>query len=167
MGTSMKIHEQVLIELRKVIRAIDLHSKQIQKVSGVTGPQLLVLHAINRSKELTTGNIAKEVNLSQATVTSILDRLEAKEYVKRIRSTQDKRKVFVSLTIKGQHLVDSAPELLQDKLINNLLSLPVDEQQKMLEALQQLSTMMGADNMDASPVIVTTSEKVDTSVPSN
>ena len=158
----MKTHEQVLVELRKIIRAIDLHSKQIQKVSGVTGPQLLVLHAINKSKELTIGNIAKEVNLSQATVTSILDRLEVKEYVQRIRSTQDKRKVFVSLTTDGQQLIDSAPQLLQDKLIKNLCDLSDEEQQNILEALKKLSIMMGADNIDAAPVIVTVSETVDT-----
>ena len=158
----MKTHEQVLVELRKIIRAIDLHSKQIQKVSGVTGPQLLVLHAINKSKELTIGNIAKEVNLSQATVTSILDRLEVKEYVQRIRSTQDKRKVFVSLTTDGQQLIDSAPQLLQDKLIKNLCDLSDEEQHNILEALKKLSIMMGADNIDAAPVIVTVSETVDT-----
>lgn len=158
----MEIHEQVLIELRKIIRAIDLHSKQIQKVSGVTGPQLLVLHAIDKAKEITTGNIAREVSLSQATVTSILDRLEAKEYVQRIRSTSDKRKVFVSLSIKGQGLIDSAPPLLQDKLINNITMLSADEQQQILDSLQRLSAMMGADEIDASPVIVTSSEKVDT-----
>ncbi|MEJ2142240.1 MAG: MarR family transcriptional regulator [Gammaproteobacteria bacterium] len=157
----METHERVLIELRKIIRAIDLHSKQIQKVSGVTGPQLLVLHAINKSKEITTGHIAREVNLSQATVTSILDRLEAKEYVQRIRSTTDKRKVYVSLTIKGQGLIDSAPPLLQDKLISNFTNLSAGEQQQILDSLQQLSTMMGADEIDASPVIVTSSEKVD------
>lgn len=157
----MEIHEQVLIELRKIIRAIDLHSKQIQKISGVTGPQLLVLQAISKSKELTTGNIAKEVSLSQATVSSILDRLESKEYVQRLRSMTDKRKVFVSLTIKGQNLIDSAPPLLQDKLISNIISLSINKQQQILDSLQQLSAMMGANEIDASPVIVTSSEKVD------
>ena len=163
----MEIHEQVLIELRKIIRAIDLHSKQIQKVSGVTGPQLLVLQAINKSKEITTGNIAREVNLSQATVTSILDRLESKEYVQRIRSTTDKRKVFVSLSIKGEHLIESAPPLLQDKLVSNFKNISSQQQKQMLESLQQLAEMMGAHDMDASPMIVTTSEKLDTTLPRN
>lgn len=160
----MNMHEQVLIELRKIIRAIDLHSKHIQKFSGVTGPQLLVLQSIDKSKELTTGSIAKQVNLSQATVTSILDRLEKKEYIQRIRSTTDKRKVYVSLTSQGQQLIENAPPLLQENLINQFEHLLPDQQQKILDSLKQLATMMGADDIDASPLMVTTNEKIDSAV---
>ncbi|MDX1268522.1 MAG: MarR family transcriptional regulator, partial [Oceanisphaera sp.] len=39
----MEKHEEVLVALRQIIRAIDLHSRQLSKASGLTGPQLLLL----------------------------------------------------------------------------------------------------------------------------
>ncbi len=82
----MEIHDQVLVSLRQIIRAIDLHSKHLERESGLTGPQLLVIQSISQSDMVTAGQIAREVNLSQATVTTILDRLEKKAYVTRERS---------------------------------------------------------------------------------
>ncbi|MGY8878905.1 MAG: MarR family winged helix-turn-helix transcriptional regulator, partial [Pseudoalteromonas sp.] len=39
----MQKYDELLVSLRKVIRAIDLHSKQLNKTSGLTGPQLLIM----------------------------------------------------------------------------------------------------------------------------
>ena len=68
--------EQVLVSLRRVIRATDLHSKHLAKISGLTAPQILLLQAIRKLEGAPVGQLAKEVSLSQATVTTILDRLE-------------------------------------------------------------------------------------------
>lgn len=59
--------EEVLISLRKIIRAIDLHSKKLAKEFGLTGPQLLILMEINKYEGITLSKIAKNVNLSNAT----------------------------------------------------------------------------------------------------
>ncbi|MGD9390603.1 MAG: MarR family transcriptional regulator, partial [Thioalkalispiraceae bacterium] len=74
----METYDQVLISLRQIIRAIDLNSKRLERESGLTGPQLLVMQLIGSAGEITAGVLAREVSLSQATVTSILDRLERK-----------------------------------------------------------------------------------------
>ena len=44
---SMEKHQELLIALRKVIRAIDLHSKHLSKTSGLTSPQLLIMNCWN------------------------------------------------------------------------------------------------------------------------
>ena len=66
-------YDQVLVALRRVIRATDLHSKRLSKHAGLTGPQLLIMRAIRELGEVTIGTIAENVSLSQATVTTILD----------------------------------------------------------------------------------------------
>jgi len=105
----MNNDEQVLISLRKIIRAIDLHSRKLEKASGLTGPQILVLKSILEHDKLTPGDIARDVNLSQATVTSILDRLQNKGYIKRERSAEDKRKVLISPTESGDQVYQFYP----------------------------------------------------------
>ncbi|MCG8125423.1 MAG: MarR family transcriptional regulator, partial [Candidatus Thiodiazotropha taylori] len=63
------ITEDILIALRRVIRAIDQHSRNLVQSHGLTGPQALLLTEIVRSGKITGSELAKRVSLSQATVT--------------------------------------------------------------------------------------------------
>jgi len=156
----MKTYDQVLVSLRQIIRAIDLHSKRLERESGLTGPQLLVMQLIGTSGETTAGVIAREVSLSQATVTSILDRLEKKGLLERVRSTDDKRKVMVSLTEEGGKALEKAPTLMQESFIKAFNHLEDWEQNLMLSTLQRVADMMNATDLDAAPLLDSTDEKV-------
>jgi len=145
--------EDVLIALRRIIRAADLHSKHLVKTAGLTGPQLLLLQAIRDSGDAKVGELAKAVNLSQATVTTILDRLEKRGLVYRQRSTVDKRKVYTYLTDDGLRLLHDSPMLLQDHFIRRFEDLRDWEQSQILSSLQRLAQMMDAEHIDASPYL--------------
>lgn len=145
--------EQVLVSLRRVIRATDLHSKHLAKTSGLTAPQILLLQAIRKLEGAAVGLLAKEVSLSQATVTSILDRLEKKGYIERERSIVDKRKVHVQLTERGIEVLKDAPLPLQAGFSSQFNDLQEWEQTMIIAALQRVAYMMDADHIDASPVL--------------
>jgi DNA-binding MarR family transcriptional regulator len=145
--------EEVLIALRRVIRATDMHSRQLVKSTGLTSPQIVLMQAIQQAKELTIGEAAQRVNLSQATVTSILDRLEKRDLVYRIRSVSDKRKVYVSLTPTGLETLFNAPLPLQSSFVNQFEALKDWEQHMILSALQRIAHMMDAEQIDASPYL--------------
>jgi DNA-binding MarR family transcriptional regulator len=156
----MVAHEEVLISLRKIIRAIDLHSKRLERESGLTGPQLLILKAVGLKEDVTAGTIARDASLSQATVTSILDRLERKELLRRSRSQDDKRKVALTLTDSGRAILDAAPPLLQDSFIRSFNNLQQWEQSLILSSLQRLAYMMNAEDLDAAPLLDSTDAQV-------
>ena len=63
--------DEVLVALRRIIRATDLHSKYLAKTTGLTAPQILLLQTLRNKGEDTVGGLAKEMSLSQATVTTI------------------------------------------------------------------------------------------------
>lgn len=153
MGLSMRKDEELLVALRKVIRAIDLRSKQLSKDVGLTGPQLLVMQNVGKLPGIMVRQIADNITLSPATVTSILDRLETKSVVQRIRSTEDKRKVGVFLTDEGQRLLQDAPLPFQEHFTNRFSQLKEWEQSQMVATLQHIASMMDAENIDASPVL--------------
>ncbi|MDH3994561.1 MAG: MarR family transcriptional regulator [Gammaproteobacteria bacterium] len=144
---------QVLTSLRRVIRATDLHSKHLAKISGLTAPQILLLQAIRKFEGAAIGQLANEVSLSQATVTSILDRLEKKGYLERERSTVDKRKVHVQLTERGFEILRDAPIPLQEHFATQFNGLEEWEQTMIIAALQRVAYMMDAEHIDASPVL--------------
>ena len=66
----------VLVSLRRIIRATDLHSKRMIRECGLTTPQVMILKAIEELGDVTVRRISNHVLLSQATVTTILNRLE-------------------------------------------------------------------------------------------
>lgn len=149
----MNNYEQVLVALRRVIRATDLHSKRLSKTSGLTAPQLLIMQTIRDLGEVTIGTIADKVSLSQATVTTILDRLEHRKLVYRVRSEKDKRKVHAHLTEAGGELLSRAPQALQEEFIRKYQNLQSWEQNMIISSLQRVAEMMDATGIDASPFL--------------
>ena len=151
----MKDYEELFIALRRITRAIDLHSKKLQRETGLTTSQLLVLEAVVKLDTSTPSNIAKEVQLSQATVTNLVDRLERNGLVLRRKSTADKRAVEVHLTEKGMHMVELAPEPLQTGFLREYRKLERWEQHQLIASVQKIAVLMDAEDIDASPILTT------------
>lgn len=149
----LKHIEEVLIALRRVIRATDLHSKYLAKTTGLTAPQILLLQTLRDRGQVTIGELAQEMSLSQATVTSILDRLEKRELVYRQRSQEDRRKVHAYLTDSARETLKSAPIPLQDRFKREFSKLDEWEQAMIMSALKRVAQMMDAQHIDASPVL--------------
>ncbi|WP_344959773.1 MarR family winged helix-turn-helix transcriptional regulator [Zobellella aerophila] len=149
----MEKHEEILVALRQIIRAIDIHSRKLSKESGLTGPQLLLMQAIQDMGDITMRELAQATNMSQATATTIIDRLEQKNLVRRERSQTDKRKVHAVLTDEGVAKLKTAPRPLQESFIKRFQALDTWEQNLLLSSLQRVSTMMNASDLDVAPLL--------------
>lgn len=149
----MERHEEVLVALRRIIRAVDLHSRQLMQRTGLSGPQLVVMQVIGRGGSLSAGELARRASLSQATVTVILDRLEERKLVVRERSTQDRRRTLVGLTPAGAAALEASPTLLQEHFLDRFASMPDWEQHLIIASLQRVAHMMDAQHLDASPYL--------------
>lgn len=145
--------KRVLRALRQIIRAVDLHSKRLKTSHGITGPQLVTLLCVAEHESITPSEIGREVQLSNSTIVGILDRLEAKGYIERERSAQDRRNVNVTVTAEGRKLVEHAPSPLQDRLSDSLRTLHPTEQIAILSSLERIAELMGADDIDAAPIL--------------
>jgi DNA-binding MarR family transcriptional regulator len=155
--TDQVVCDKVMIALRKIIRAIDMNSKNLVKRVGLTGPQLLILMEISRKDGITPGEIARAVSLSQATVTGILERMEKRQLITRRRSQSDKRRILVSLTEGGEQTIKDAPPLMQEGFVERFTGLDEWEQTMILSSLQHLVSLMKARAIDAAPFLETTS----------
>ena len=149
----MERYEELLVSIRQVIRAIDLYSKKLNKETGLTSSQLLVLQDICRHEGTMVKDIASRITLSSATVTSILDRLESRGFVVRQRSDNDRRRVGLRLTEAGANVIENSPTLLQEHFIARFESLELWEQSQMVATMQRVAAMMDAEMIDASPVL--------------
>ncbi|MFT4837052.1 MAG: DNA-binding MarR family transcriptional regulator [Psychromonas sp.] len=138
--------DKVLGAIRQITRSIDLHSKKMSKDFGLTSPQLMLMRTIQRDDNVTIRQLSEKTNMSQATATIILDRLEARGWVVRIRNQQDKRKVHALLTESGQQMLAGAPGILQPGFLEKFQALELWEQNLILSSLQRLSSMMNSED---------------------
>jgi DNA-binding MarR family transcriptional regulator len=152
---SSRFEESILISIRRMSRAVDLQSRQLAKAHDLTGPQLVCLRRMHTHEGLTPKSLAAAVSLSQATVTGILDRLERRGLVRRVRSTVDKRVVHLEVTPDAVKLIGEAPSPLSERFRGRLGALPEGEQAMIDWVLRRVVDMMEAGEVDASPILTT------------
>lgn len=150
---ALRYDQQVLQALRRIMRAADMHSRQLSTQYSITAPQLVALSYIGEFAPLTLRSLAEGIHLSSSTLVGILDRLEAKGFVTRKRDTQDRRKVIIELTSAGRDFLKRAPSPLQDKLGAAMARLPEAEQAGLAAALDRVVELMEAGDIEAAPVL--------------
>ena len=144
----LTFEEQVIIALRRITRAADIHSHLLQREYGITGPQLSTLRVIQRLQPVTAGDLARAAHIGYATLTGILDRLEQHRHIIRERSRDDGRSVIVKMTKPGERLLATAPSLLQTRLREELETMPDSRRKTLLSSLLKIADLMEAETQD-------------------
>lgn len=154
MPGELSAEDQIVAAIRRIIRAVDLHSRRLVDTCGLTGPQLAVLREAMRGRLPSVSALARGVHLSQPTVTGIVDRLERRGLVERNRDAADRRAVNIRVTAEGRKTLDAAPSLLQDRFLTELSKLRDWELSMTLASLQRIAEMMEAESLEASPLLI-------------
>ena len=150
--------DEVLVSLRRILRATSMHSRRLRRSVGLSSPQLLVLQTAFEQDRPTASQIAHAVSLSQATITTILTELESRGLLTRQRSEEDRRRVHVSLTKEGREVLEAAPRPLQESFAARFSALPRWEQFQLIAALERVAMMMDAEDLDAAPLLAEEAE---------
>lgn len=145
----------ILQSIRRIIRAVDIYSRKLRSQCKLTAPQLVCLGTVVEHAPLTVSAIAHKVFLSPSTVVGILDRLEARNLIKRERDARDRRVVNITYTPEGREVVANAPSPLQDNLHQALKKLPKLEQATIALAVRRVVDIMEAGSIDAAPILDT------------
>ena len=146
------IHKSELIaktvdNLRRVFQVVNEQSKKVKRKTGLTGPQLWAIKVIAHSSPIRVSILAGKMYLHPATVVGILNRLEERDLIKRIRTTDDRRAVHVTLTDKGNDIVSRSPEVAQGMLVAGLETLTVKKLYGIHDGLEQLVEILGAQEI--------------------
>ena len=115
--------------VRRIAQAIDVRSREISRLAGLTLPQLLVLQSIRALGEVSTTAISRDVSMSAPTVVAVLDRLEARGLIVRYRSATDRRVVHARLTESGLAALTDAPGLMGADALRRWSARPPARQQ--------------------------------------
>jgi DNA-binding MarR family transcriptional regulator len=143
--------DEIVDAIRKLMRAVDSHSRRLKDEFGLTAPQLFVLRELARQGEVTAGQLARAVHFGQPTVKVILDRLEELGLVTRGRDEQDRRSLRIRLTDPGREVVERAPHLLQESFRGRFRRLDPWEREMIVSVMQRVASMMEVDTASESP----------------
>ena len=141
---------KILKSLRQIIQSGYLHSRKLKQKFDITSPQLIALLEIAKEKQITLKNLSEKIALSSSTLVGVIDRLENKELVIRKRDKQDRRKVFLSITVKGKNFVEKAPSPLQNSLVKSLSKISITELSTILNSLERINDLINAKDLDES-----------------
>lgn len=85
-----------------LMHALDVRSKRMSRLLGVTGPQRLVVRVLGRHPGSTAGEIAAILEIHASTLSGILARLEARKMITRKVDVRDRRRARFQLTAAGK-----------------------------------------------------------------
>lgn len=132
---------EVLGLFRIIFKSASKHFEEIEKSVGVSGAQLWALSEIANTDALTVNGLAKVMALHQSTTSNLLEKLESRGLVTRIRSTRDRRVVVLQATDSGKAALAQAPGPFRGILPDALMRMEPEDLQLLkhsLEALMQL-----------------------------
>jgi len=115
---------------------------------NLTGPQAMLVGIIAHYGEMKISDLSEKMGLSKSTVSGIVDRLEKQGIVERMRSKDDRRVVWVSLSSEHKACMKNKFESIEYKLEEIMREATDEEVKKIFEGLEILKNLIEKNNND-------------------
>ena len=102
-----RLFDELMVEFRASQNATDRFDQAVADTLGLNRTDLRVIDIVEREGRLTAGQVAERTGLTTGAVTTVIDRLEEAGYARRVRDTEDRRRVFVEVTDETRRLGDT------------------------------------------------------------
>ena len=140
--------KEIIYQIRRLIQAGELYTKELNRKYQISAAQLNCLLALFEHGPLSLSHIAGHMMVKASTVTGVVDRLEQKGFVIRVRNSPDRRIITIQLTDTGRNLAENAPPPIQKKIIDGLTKLPEAEIRQVVGTLNTLTTMLDVQELE-------------------
>ena len=140
--------KQIIFSIRKLIQANELYTKELNKKYQVSSAQLNCILALYEYGPLPPSKIANYIMVKSSTVTGVVDRLENKGFVERMRNSPDRRVITIQLTETGKKLAENAPPPIQQKIIDGLKQTDNNKVEQIVSSLNMLTSMLDVQDLE-------------------
>ena len=104
--------ESVGYLMKRILSTVADEIEREMGPNGLTNAQWIPLFKLYIGSASTVAELARECQLDAGAMTRLLDRLEAKGLLKRVRSSEDRRVVNLELTVEGRAAAKQIPQVL-------------------------------------------------------
>ena len=140
--------KDIIESIRRLVRAEYLDSQKMSKQYGLTGPQSLVLRLLIKKGAQSSADLSRQMYVTPSNITGIIDRLEKKGFVERIRKQGDRRVALITLTDSGQELGKTIPDPIEKKFVNQLADLEPEHLQILAMAMNQILNLIDTNGAE-------------------
>lgn len=138
---------EIVNGLRRIVRALELFSRETHRDFGLTAPQLWALKALEHHGPLPVGALAEQLHVGQSSVSILLTRLQERGLVRRVRQKDDKRIVCIELTDRAVALCRTAPDPAQSRLVHGLSRMPGAQLTRIRLSIDELTYALEAEDV--------------------
>ena len=124
--------------MRRVLSLIAQEVERQLEPSGLTNAQWLPLLKLYMGRASTVAELARQCDLDAGSMTRLLDRLEAKDLCRRVRSCTDRRVVNLELTPAGRDAAKAIPKVLSQVQNAHLAGFSHEEWQSLKGYLRRI-----------------------------
>ena len=143
---------EIVGAIRRLVRAVYLDSAKMSKQFGLTGPQSAILRTLIITGPISSADLSRKLYVTPSNITGIIDRLEKKGLIERIRQHGDRRIVLITLTENGMNLGKKLPDPIETKLTSKLADLESERVQMMGLALNQVLNLLDIKGIEETPL---------------
>lgn len=151
-ASSIDLHPKhiktIVYSIRRLMQAGELYTKELNKVYNISSAQLICLVTLYENGPMPPSQIAKLMMVNSSTITGIIDRLEQKGLVERMRISTDRRVITIELTKNGEVLAENAPPPIQHKLFDGLSKVSEEEIKNIADSLLKLTNMLDVQDLE-------------------
>lgn len=106
---------------------------------GVAPTEINLMVMVGNTKDLLLREFLETLKIPKSTLTSIINRLERKDYIKRVINPRDKRSFGLELTEKGGQFLEEYIAYQSEMGAKILKGLSKEEQQQLLYLLEKIA----------------------------
>lgn len=129
---------QIIVKIRKLSRSLDKYSKYLDNKYHVTLPQLLCLGEMYVHGSTTLTELTRKLNMNNSAMTGIVDRLETKGLLQRIRRSGDRRTVYIDFTETGREYAGNLLKVLETDSFFDAQKISTDTLSEIVTSLNQI-----------------------------
>lgn len=139
---------EIVEGIRKLRRAVYHDYIKASRQFGLTETQNDVLRTLLVYGAMSSADLSRNLYVTPANITGVIDSLEKKGLVMRIRQQTDRRVALVSLTKSGEDLSEQLPDPIENKLISGLVNLAPEQVHALDEAMKRIIDLIDADGIE-------------------
>jgi DNA-binding MarR family transcriptional regulator len=104
---------------------------------------------------MSSADLSRNLFVTPSNITGIIDRLEKKQLVERIKKEGDRRVALIILTARGYELSKTLPDPIMKKFIGELADLEPEHVQLLAMAMNQILNLIDTDEVEEEPLEIT------------
>jgi DNA-binding MarR family transcriptional regulator len=140
-----------LLEIAPLIMRVIRSEMRSHRTPDLTVPQFRALAYLHRLPGSSLSAVAEHVGLALPSMSTMIEGLVTRKLVTRQTSPADRRCVTLTLTRRGQTMLEAARQEAQARLTEMVAALSAEERAGVVEALRTLRPIFSSEDIEARP----------------